>query len=56
MLSRSLVGAALVVIACSSETPAADSEGGLLREPFDENELHITWRNLANEQVMFRSR
>ena len=30
-----------------------DDEGVPLTEPVSQSELHTTWRNLANEQVMF---
>lgn len=32
---------------------SADPEGGPIFEPFDPQQLITTWRNLANEQVMF---
>ena len=41
---------------CLGLTPAAqaaDAEGGPLNEPVERKDLLTTWRNLANEQVMF---
>ena len=40
---------------CSVGTTAAgeEPEGAPLTEPLDPNQVRITWRNLANEQLMF---
>jgi len=50
--STVFVVAALI---CLKTTSAAgdESEGAPLIEPLDQNHVRITWRNLANEQVMF---
>ena len=43
------VAAGLLAVAAQ----AADPEGGPIVEPFNKNAVVATWRNMANEQVMF---
>ncbi len=40
------------ILISSLVSQAAGTEGPLT-ESYDQNELHITWRNMANEQVMY---
>lgn len=53
MRSQILGGATVAILACCCNTPAAEPKGGPLHEPVDQQELHVTWRNLANEGAMF---
>ena len=43
------VGISLMAATAVGKEP----EGGPLAEPLDEGQLPVTWRNLANERVMF---
>ena len=54
MKTSSTVFVVAAVICLMTATAAGDEPAGApLTEPLDQNQLRITWRNLANEQVMF---
>ncbi len=48
-----LVSAAFLTIWNLTTVSSQDVAGEPLTEPLDQNQLTLTWRNLANEQVMF---
>ncbi len=44
---------AALIFFTAAAADAEESDGAPLTEPLDQNELRITWRNLANEHVLF---
>ena len=50
---RTAISICLAILVLRLGVRAEGPDDGPLVEPFDLNELRITWRNLANEQVMF---
>jgi hypothetical protein len=54
MKTSSTVFVVAAVFCLATATAAGDeTDGGPLTEPLDQDQVQTTWRNLANEQVMF---
>ena len=53
MITKRRLLLSLAILAFAFPVSGQDVEGGPLVEPFDIDEVRKTWRNLANEQVIF---